>query len=107
MDDIDLVQEVKSAAEEIRFAVDKVIIDDTDPCRFSITIQEGTVFVLSLSSSGFLVETQSPGSSEGAEVKILKGQCFETIYAFLDNASPAYRKSFFQDLSKKLNQLEK
>nr|XP_039262053.1 GSK3-beta interaction protein-like [Styela clava] len=104
MDDIDLVQEVKSVAEEIRFAVDKVVIDATDPYSFTVTIKEGVTFHLSLSSRGFLVENQSQGDpNTQSEVIILKGQCFETIYAFLDKASPAYRVAFVQDISKKLN----
>lgn len=103
MDNFNAAQEVESVIKEISFAVKEALINESDPTRFSITVLENINFQIRLSESGFFVEKQTPDHHNPA----LEGKCFETIYSFLDTASPLYRDKFVTDLTSKLEKIQK
>lgn len=100
MDDEEIAREIENVAKEIDFAVLKVKIHEDNHSKLTIVSHEGVSYGLALSNRGFLVEKQS-----NPERANLEGRYFETIYSFLDTASPNYRKSFAQNLTDKLNEL--
>lgn len=103
MDNFDLVAEVQSVVNEIKFAVKEVSINNKDLTYFTVATLENNIYCVRLTTTGFLVEKQV--LAKGSEVN-LEGKCFESIYAFLDTASPGYRESFVSSLSGKLKGLE-
>ena len=96
--------ELTNIAMEIEYAVKSVkkIAED----KIKVVTQEGYSYNVSLSTEGFYVMQSTPPNGDLNDLhENVDGKTFETIYAFLDKVSPAYRLSFMQSLHKKMAEI--
>lgn len=100
MDELELIKEVESTVNEIKYAVKKAAVQSNDRSSFTVVTQEDHTYLLTLSNKGFFVQSEIGSSSS------FLGCYFETIYSFLDKASPGYRRSFCKSLADKLNKIQ-
>lgn len=92
------------ACSEIKYAVESCCVVGQDKLQMQIITKEGDTFCLSLSASGFTILQQIINSGSP---KTKLGDCFETIYAFLDTVSAEYRNKFVESIADKLLNINK